>query len=103
VFAGSNDLQALSLPHVVLRKIVHEDYRTNEEGAPVNDIAVFRVTNSLFGVKNTSRNCRCWSSVLKMEAVCFSETWVSPTSQHGVTSQKTSIDVRTAVRVSLTH
>jgi hypothetical protein len=43
VFAGSSDLEALSLPHVVLRKIVHENYHTNTEGAPVNDIAVFRV------------------------------------------------------------
>jgi len=43
VFAGSNDLDAPGVPHVVLRKMVHEKYHTNTEGAPVNDIAVFRV------------------------------------------------------------
>jgi hypothetical protein len=45
VFAGSNDLEAQGLPHMVLRKIVHEKYHTNEAGIPVNDIAVFRVRN----------------------------------------------------------
>ena len=43
VFAGSNDLDAPAVPHVVLRKMVHEKYHTNTAGAPVNDIAVFRV------------------------------------------------------------
>jgi hypothetical protein len=43
VFAGSNDLNAPGLPHLVLRKMVHERYHTNTAGAPVNDIAVFRV------------------------------------------------------------
>jgi hypothetical protein len=43
VFAGSNDLEALAVPHVVLRKLVHEQYHTNDAGAPVNDIAIFRV------------------------------------------------------------
>jgi hypothetical protein len=43
VYAGSNDLEAPGVPHVVLRKMVHENYHTNTEGAPVNDIAVFRV------------------------------------------------------------
>jgi hypothetical protein len=43
VFAGSNDLEASGVPHFVLRKMVHERYYTNTAGAPVNDIAVFRV------------------------------------------------------------
>jgi hypothetical protein len=45
VFAGSNNLEALGVPHVVLRKMVHEKYHTNADGVPVNDIAVFRVRN----------------------------------------------------------
>jgi len=43
VFAGSNDLDAPGIPRLVLRKMVHEKYHTNSAGAPVNDIAVFRV------------------------------------------------------------
>jgi len=51
VFAGSSDLEALRVPHVVLRKMVHEDYHTNEAGAPVNDIAVFRVRGPGFDLQ----------------------------------------------------
>jgi hypothetical protein len=43
VFAGSNNLDAPGVPHLVLRKMVHEKYHTSTAGAPVNDIAVFRV------------------------------------------------------------
>jgi hypothetical protein len=43
VFAGTNDLDAPGIPHLVLRKMVHEKYHTSPAGAPVNDIAVFRV------------------------------------------------------------
>jgi len=43
VFGGSSDLDAPGMPHLVLRKMVHEKYHTNSAGAPVNDIAVFRV------------------------------------------------------------
>jgi hypothetical protein len=44
VFAGSNDLDAPGVPHLVLRKMVHEKYHTSTAGEPVNDIAVFWVS-----------------------------------------------------------
>jgi hypothetical protein len=39
-------------------------------------------------------------TALKMEASCFSKTLVSPTSPQSVTTQKTNIDIFTAVRTS---
>jgi hypothetical protein len=48
---------------MVLRKMVHENYHTNTEGEPVNDIAVFRVricagcTTVIIGII-LSDNCR---------------------------------------------
>jgi hypothetical protein len=55
VFAGSNDLEALGVPHMVLRKLVHEKYHTDNAGVPVNDIAVFRVRTSVQAIER----CNC--------------------------------------------
>jgi hypothetical protein len=43
VSAGSNDVEDPGVPHMVLRKLVHEQYHTNDAGVPVNDVAIFRV------------------------------------------------------------
>ena len=66
VFAGSNDLDAPGVPHVVLRKMVHEKYHNSAEGEPVNDIAVFRVRICAASIIITTiiiLSDKCWLSL----------------------------------------
>jgi hypothetical protein len=46
-------------------------------------------TNTLFAICFTLATSLVYSSNLKMEALCFSETLMNSTELHGITSQKT--------------